>query len=80
MFFGVRILRRRLLVEMHALEMEEAKNKTTSFGSLDVMKEGNSWSKILTHFIKGKIALSPMETILSILGELEYLASLVKLI
>jgi hypothetical protein len=44
-------------MEMQAPEMEEAKNKTTSFGSLDVMKEGNSRSKIFTHFIKVKIAL-----------------------
>jgi hypothetical protein len=36
-------------------------------------------SKILSHFIKGKISLSPMETILMIPGELEYLESLVKL-
>jgi len=37
-------------------------------------------SKILSHFIKGKIALSPMETILVIPGELEHLESLVKLV
>jgi predicted aspartyl protease len=36
-------------------------------------------SKILSHFIKGKIPLSPMETILMILGELEHLESLVTL-
>ncbi len=36
-------------------------------------------SKILLHFIKGKVSLSPMETILLILGELEHLESLVKL-
>jgi hypothetical protein len=36
-------------------------------------------SKILSHFIKGKISLSPMETILMIRGELEHLESLVKL-
>jgi predicted aspartyl protease len=36
-------------------------------------------SKILAHFIKGKVSLSPMETILMILGELEHLESLVKL-
>ncbi len=36
-------------------------------------------SKILSHFIKGKIPLFPMETILMILGELEHLESLVKL-
>ncbi len=36
-------------------------------------------SKILSHFIKGKISLSPMETILFIPRELEHLESLVKL-
>jgi hypothetical protein len=36
-------------------------------------------SKILSHFIKGKITLSPMETILMIPGELEHLENLVKL-
>jgi len=36
-------------------------------------------SKILSHFIKGKIPLSPMETILIIPRELEHLESLVKL-
>ncbi len=36
-------------------------------------------SKILSHFIKGKISLISMETILIIPGELEYLEGLVKL-
>jgi predicted aspartyl protease len=36
-------------------------------------------SKILAHFIKGKVSLSPMETILMIPGELKHLESLVKL-
>lgn len=36
-------------------------------------------SKILFHFIKGKISLTPMETIFIILEELEYLEILVKL-
>jgi len=36
-------------------------------------------SKILAHFIKGKISLSPMETILMIPRELEHLESLVRL-
>jgi hypothetical protein len=35
--------------------------------------------KILTHFIKGKISLSPMETILAILRKLESVESLFKL-
>ncbi len=37
-------------------------------------------SKILSHFIKGKISLSPMETILMIPGKLEHLESLVRLV
>jgi hypothetical protein len=36
-------------------------------------------SKILSHFIKRKISLTPTETIFVILGELEYLEGLVKL-
>jgi predicted aspartyl protease len=36
-------------------------------------------SKILSHFIKGKISLSPMETMLMIPRELEHLENLVKL-
>jgi len=36
-------------------------------------------SKILSHFIKGKISFSPMETILMLPGELEHFESLVKL-
>ncbi len=35
-------------------------------------------SKILSHFIKGKISLTPMETVMMIPGELEHLESLVK--
>jgi hypothetical protein len=47
---------------------------------MESLKEGSTRSKILTRFIKRKISLSPMETILSILSELEYFESLVKLI
>jgi predicted aspartyl protease len=35
-------------------------------------------SKILSHFIKGKVSMTPMETVLMILGELEHLENLVK--
>jgi predicted aspartyl protease len=35
-------------------------------------------SKILSHFIKGKVSLTPMETVMMILGELEQLENLVK--
>jgi hypothetical protein len=36
-------------------------------------------SKILTHFLKGKISFTPLETNLTIPSELEYLEGLVKL-
>jgi hypothetical protein len=44
-----------------------------------VNRETTVKSKILSHFIKGKITLSPMETVLMIPGELEHLENLVKL-
>ncbi len=47
--------------------------------SIGLEKEAIDKYRILTHFIKGKISLTPMETILTILGELEYLEGLVKL-
>ncbi len=42
-----------------------------------VSRDTSVRSKILSHFIKGKICLSPMETILMIPSELEHLESLV---
>ncbi len=64
---------------MQAPKMEEVEEKTMDAGTIDATREGSSWSKILTHFIKGKISLSPMEAILSIYGKVEYLESLLKL-
>jgi hypothetical protein len=49
-------------------------------GQLEVGRNSFVHSKILNHFIKGKISLSPIETILSITGELESIKSLVKLV
>jgi hypothetical protein len=50
-------------------------NKDTSVETrqLDVGQYATTRSKILTHLIKGKIVLSTMEIILSILGQLEIL-------
>jgi len=42
-------------------------------------REGTIKSKILSHFVKGKIALSPIEIVLMNLGELAHLENLVKL-
>jgi len=69
--------RRRTLVDMAAggiAPVPEAEREGTGI-SRDVSVK----SKILSHFIKGKISLSPMETVLMILGELEHLKNLVKL-
>jgi predicted aspartyl protease len=69
--------RRRTLVDMALggiAPVPEAEREGTGI-SRDVSVK----SKILSHFIKGKISLSPMETVLMILGELEHLKNLVKL-
>jgi predicted aspartyl protease len=46
---------------------------------IGVSRETSVRSKIVSHFIKGKISLTPMETILMIPGELKHLESLMKL-
>jgi hypothetical protein len=76
-FSYTRVSRRRVLVEVAP---------TTNSPSIEVNEEGmrvnreiTIKSKILSHFIKGKIALSPIETILMIPRELEHLENLVKL-
>jgi hypothetical protein len=43
-----------------------------------VNREESVRSKILSHFVKGKISLTPMETVMIIPGELEHLENLVK--
>ncbi len=48
-------------------------------GGLEARRDVAVRSKILSHFIKGKVSLSPMETILLVPGELEHLESFVKL-
>ncbi len=45
-----------------------------------VGRENSIGSKILSHFIKGKISLTPMETVMMIPGELEQLKNLVKVV
>jgi len=43
-----------------------------------VNRESSIRSKILSHFIKGKVSLTSMETVMMIPGELEQLENLVK--
>jgi hypothetical protein len=56
------------------VEGANARNKTR-----EVVRDSGARSKILLHFMKGRISLTPMETIMNIPGELEYLEGLVKL-
>jgi hypothetical protein len=78
LFSHTRVPRRRLLMDTIArkqentnlLEGESSKRKKMG---IRLEKEATLRSKILTHFVKGKISLTPMEEILIIPRELEYL-------
>ncbi len=56
------------------VEGANSKNRTK-----ETIPDSGVRSKILLHFMKGRISLTPMETIMRIPGELEYLKGLVKL-
>jgi len=76
LFSYTRVPRRRNLVEV-----TPAASGLTADATI-VGAEGN-WdesvkSKILSHFIKGKVSLTPMETVMMIPGELKHLENLVK--
>jgi hypothetical protein len=78
-FFEMKIPKRRLpIIANPTKEQEEViteeEHKGVNMESKTIVK-----FKTFYHFIKGKISLTPMETILIILGELEYLEGLVKL-
>jgi len=77
LFSYTRVPRRRTLVDVApggVAPLPEAERE-----GVGANRDTSVRSKILSHFIKGKIPLSPMETILMIPGELEHLESLVKL-
>jgi len=75
-FSYTRVPRRRMPIEV-APTGTVPPPETTVDGA-GVNREESVRSKILSHFIKGKISLTPMETVMMILGELEHLESLVK--
>jgi hypothetical protein len=77
-FYQTRVPRRRVLVEVTA-EGANPTPQTVGDGLGLTDRDAAVRSKILSHFIKGKISLSPMETILLNPGELERLESLMKL-
>jgi hypothetical protein len=76
-FSYTRVPRRRVPVEV-ATEGDVPTPQIVGDG-LGVDRDVAIRSKILSHFIKGKVSLSPMETILLVPRELEHLESLVKL-
>jgi hypothetical protein len=77
LFSYTRMPRRRILVDVAP---GEAMPTPEAIGDgVGASQDTSVKSKILAHFIKGKISLSPMETILMIPGELEHLESFVKL-
>ncbi|CAK9277182.1 unnamed protein product [Sphagnum jensenii] len=76
-FSHTRVPRRRVPVEVPAGGADPTPQIVGD--GLGANRDAAIRSKILSHFIKGRISLSPMETILLIPGELEHLESLVKL-
>jgi len=75
-FSYTRVPRRRMPVEVAPIGIAPSPEATGE-------DTGANWenvvmSKILSHFIKGKNSLTPMETVLMISGELKHLESLVK--
>jgi len=76
LFSYTRVPRRRMPVEV-----TPAASGLTADATIE--RAGANWeesvkSKILSHFVKGKVSLMPMETVMMIPGELEHLENLVK--
>jgi len=75
-FSYTRVPRRKMPVEVapaSARPSSEAERKNTGMN-----RENSFRSKIVSHFIKGKVSMTPMETMLMIPGELEHLENLIK--
>ncbi len=75
----MKIPKRRLPIIVNLVKEQEKKIVEEEHREANMDTEAAVKFKIMSHFIKGKISLTPMETILIILGELEYLEGLVKL-
>jgi predicted aspartyl protease len=76
LFSYTQIPRRRMPVE--ATPTGSGQSAEPVIGGAGANREEFVRSKILSHFIKGKISLSPMETMMMIPGELKHLENLVK--
>ncbi len=76
LFSYTRVPRRRMPVDVTLAASGPTLDATIEGSGAN--REESVRSKILSHFIKGKISLTPMETVMMIPGELEHLESLVK--
>jgi hypothetical protein len=76
LFSYTRVPRRRMPVEATPTAMERTPDH--AIGGPGAIREESVKSKILSHFVKGKISLTSMETVMMIPGELEHLENLVK--
>jgi hypothetical protein len=80
-FLGTRIPRHYNLVVSPEIDKNEEEPIEGGVGAQRRIGEitNTTKSKIFTHFLKGKISFTLLETLLTILGELEYLEGLVEL-
>jgi predicted aspartyl protease len=78
---GNRIPKRKLLVQANEAEgvVEQVEGTDVGDRTREAVPDFGARSKLLLHFMKGRISLTLMETIMKIPGELEYLEGLVKL-
>jgi len=77
LFSYIRVPRRRMLVEV--APYGTIPSPETAGEGTGVNREASVRSKFFSYSVKGKISLSPMETILMIRGELKHFESLIKL-
>jgi hypothetical protein len=79
--FGNMIPKRRLPMQANEAKgiAEQAEGVEARDRTREAMPNSKARSKILLHFMKGRISLTPMETIMKVPRELEYLEGLVKL-
>jgi hypothetical protein len=75
-FSHTRVPRRRMPIEVALVDT--VLPPEVAMGDAGVNRGESVRSKIMSHFIKGKISLTPMETVMMIPGELEHLKSLIK--
>ncbi len=76
LFSYTRVPRRRMPVETTPTASERTPDRMIE--GAGAIREESVKSKILSHFVKRKISLTPMETVMMIPGELEHLENLVK--